>query len=66
VHRAAVAVADDRVYLVPPTVIGEIADRLTGAWESIRIRTRALGSPKAEPVIAEILRTRKALPGQWL
>jgi hypothetical protein len=66
VHRAAVAVAGDRVYLAPPTVIGEIADRLTSAWESIRVRTRALGSGEAEPVIAEVLRARRVLPSQWL
>jgi hypothetical protein len=66
VHRGAVAVADDRVYLVPPAAIGEIADRLASAWESIRIRTRALGSAEAEPVIAEVLRARRALPSQWL
>jgi Helicase C-terminal domain len=66
VHRAAVAVAGDRVYLAPPDVITEIANRLTSAWDSIRIRTRAMGPAEAEPVIAEILRARRALPSQWL
>jgi hypothetical protein len=66
VHRAAVAVAGDRVYLVPLTMIAEMADRLTSAWDSIRIRTRSLGAAEAGPVIAEILRARRALPSQWL
>jgi len=66
VHRAAVAVAGDRVYLAPPAVIAEMAERLTSAWESIRIRTRALGAAEAGLVIAEILRARRALPSQWL
>ena len=64
VHRAAVAVAADRVYLVPPTVIAEMAERLISAWESIRIRTRPLGASEAGPVIAEILRAKRALPSQ--
>jgi hypothetical protein len=66
VHRAAVAVASERVYLVPPAVIAEMADRLTSAWDSIRIRTRTLGPDEAGPAIAEILRARRALPSQWL
>ena len=66
VHRAAVAVTDGRVYLVPPAAIAEIADRLTSAWDSIRIRTRDPRAAKAAPVIAEILRARHALPSQWL
>jgi hypothetical protein len=66
VHHAAAAVASERLYLVPPTVIADIADRLTGAWDSIRIRTRTLGPAEAEPVIIEILRARRALPSQWL
>jgi hypothetical protein len=66
VHRAAVAVAGDRVYLVPPAVIADLADRLASAWDSIRIRTRALGAAEARPVIEEILRARRALPSQWL
>jgi hypothetical protein len=66
VQRAAVAVADERVYLVPPSAIAEMADRLTSAWDSIRIRTRVLGPAEARPVIAEILRARRALPSQWL
>jgi hypothetical protein len=66
VHRAAVAVADGRVYLVPPAAVAEVADRLTSAWDSIRIRTRTLGSAEAAPVIAEILRARHAPPSQWL
>ena len=66
VHRAAVAVVGDRVYMLSPTVIAEMAERLASAWESIRIRTRAIGAAKAAPVIAEILRARRALPSQWL
>lgn len=66
VHRAAVAVTGERVYLVPPQVIADLADRLTGAWETIRVRTRPLGPAEAEPTIAEILRARRALPSQWL
>jgi hypothetical protein len=54
------------VYLVPPTVISDIADRLTGAWESVRLQTRTLGAAEAGPEIAEILRARRALPSQWL
>jgi hypothetical protein len=66
VHRVAAAVADERVYLVPPPAMTEVADRLTSAWGSIRIRTSALGPAEARPVIAEILRARRALPSQWL
>lgn len=66
VHRAAAAVADDRLYLAPPEVISEIADRLSSAWKSIRIRTRGLDAAAAEPVIAEVLRDRRVLPSQWL
>jgi hypothetical protein len=66
VHRAAVAVAGDRVYLVPPEVISDIATRLAGAWDSIRIQTRTLGPAEAEPVITQILHARRALPSQWL
>jgi hypothetical protein len=66
VHRAALAVAGDRVYLVPPEVIGDVARRLTGAWDSIRVQTRTLGSAEAEPVITQILHARRALPSQWL
>jgi hypothetical protein len=51
VHRTAFAVAGDRGYLVPPVVIGDIASRLTGAWDGIRIQTRTLGPAEAEPVI---------------
>ena len=47
-HRAAVAVAGDRVYLVPPEVISDIAGRLAGAWDSIMVQTRTLGSAEAE------------------
>jgi hypothetical protein len=46
--------------------VAEVADRLTSAWDSIRIRTRSLGPAEAAPVIAEILRARHALPSQWL
>jgi hypothetical protein len=60
VHRAAVAVTDGRVYLVPPAAVAEVPDRLTSAWDSIRIRIRSLGPAEAAPVIAEIL------PSQWL
>ena len=66
VHRVALAVAGDRVYLVPPVAIGAIASRLTGAWDSIRIQTRTLGPAEAEPVITQILHARRALPSQWL
>lgn len=58
--------ADDRAYLVPPEVIGDIADRLAGAWDSIRVQTRTLESAGAEPVITEILHARSALPSQCL
>jgi hypothetical protein len=66
VHDAARAVVTDRVYLVPPAVVGDIAGRLIGAWESIRIQARTLEAPEAEQVIAETLRARQALPSQWL
>ncbi len=66
VHRAAVAVAADGVYLVPPEVISDIASRLAGAWDSIRIQTRTLGPTEAEPVITQVLHARRALPSQWL
>ncbi len=66
VHPAARAVVGDRVYLVPPEVISDIASRLTGAWDSIRIQTRTLSSAEAEPVITQILHARRALPSQWL
>jgi hypothetical protein len=66
VHPAAAAVAGDGLYLVTPDVIADLATRLTGAWDSIRIQTRTFGSAEAEPVITEILRTRQALPSQWL
>ena len=66
VHHAALAVAGDRVYLVPPEVISDIAGRLTGAWDSIRIQARTLGPAEAEPVITQILHARRALPSQWL
>ena len=65
-HRTAFAVAGDRGYLVPPVVIGDIASRLTGAWDGIRIQTRTLGPAEAEPVITQTLHARRALPGQWL
>jgi len=66
VRRAAQAVASDRVYLAPPEMISDIASRLTGAWDSIRTQARPLGQAEADPVIAKILRTRRALPSQWL
>lgn len=66
VHSAAARVSDPRVYLTQPAVISDIADRLTGAWESIRIQTRTMEPGPAEPVIAEILQARRALPSQWL
>ena len=66
VHRVALAVAGDRVYLAPPEVIGDIASRLTSAWNSIRIQTLTLGPAEAEPVITQILHARRALPSQWL
>jgi len=66
VHSAAARVSGARVYLVQPAVISDIADRLTGAWESIRIQTRTLEPGAAEPVIAGILHARRALPSQWL
>ena len=47
IHRAAVAVADDRVYLAPPAAVTEMAGRLTSAWDSIRVRTRTLGAAEA-------------------
>jgi hypothetical protein len=46
VHRAALAGAGDRVYLVPPEVIGDIAGQLVGAWDSIRIQTVPSGRPR--------------------
>ena len=58
--------ADDRIYLTAPETIAEIAERLATTWDSIRIRTRALGLTEAEPIIAEVPRTRRALPSQWL
>jgi hypothetical protein len=66
VHRAALAVAGDRVYLMPPGVIGDVASRLTGAWDSIRIQTRTLGPAEAELVITQTPHARRALPSQWL
>jgi hypothetical protein len=66
VHRAAVAVAGDRVYLVPPEVITDLASRLAGIWDSIRIQTRTLVPAEAEPVITQVLHARRALPSQWL
>lgn len=62
VHRAAQAVVGDRVYLVPPEVISDIASRLTGGWDSIRIQTRTLGSAEAEPVITQILHAGGRFP----
>jgi hypothetical protein len=46
---AAARPAGSRVYLVPPELISEIAGRLTGAWKSIRIQTRAVAAGEAEP-----------------
>lgn len=66
IDRAAAAVADDRVYLAQPALIRDIADRLTSAWDSIRIRTRGLNAAAAEPVNAQILREKRLLPSQWL
>jgi hypothetical protein len=43
VHRAAMAVAGDQVYLAPPEVISDIAGRPAGAWDTIRDQTRTLG-----------------------
>ena len=61
VHRAALAVADDRVYLLPPEVISDIASRLTGAWDSIRIQTHTLGPAEEALVITQTLHARRAL-----
>jgi hypothetical protein len=62
----AALVAGDRVYLVPPEVISDIASRLTGARDSIRIQARTLGRAGAALVIMQILHARRALPSQWL
>jgi hypothetical protein len=66
VHRAAMAVAGDQLYLVPPEVISDIAGRLAGAWDTIRVQTRTLGPDEAGPVITQVLHARRALPSQWL
>ena len=46
VHRAAAAVVGDRVYLVPPEMISDIAGRLAGAWDSIWSRPGPSGRPR--------------------
>jgi hypothetical protein len=66
VHQSAAAVADGRLYLASPEMMTEIADRLSSAWDGIRIRTRGLDSSAAAPIVEEILRDRRALPSQWL
>ncbi len=46
VHLAARAVAGGRVYPVRPELIGDIASRLSGGWESMRIRPVPSGRPR--------------------
>lgn len=66
VHPAAAKVSGPRLYLVTPSVVADIADRLAAAWESIRTQTRGVPAAEAEPVIGDILKARGALPSQWL
>ena len=66
VHPAAAQVADARVYLVSPDVLADVAARITGAWESIRVQTRDLAPTGAADVITGVLSARRALPTQWL
>ncbi len=47
-------------------MISDIADRLTGARESIRVQARTVDAAEAEPVITEILQRHGGLPSQWL
>lgn len=57
------AVADNRVYLVPPEVTSEIASRLVGAWDNIRIQTCTLELAEGAGDHAGPAR-QGALPGQ--
>jgi hypothetical protein len=62
VHHAAHAVAEDHVFLVRPSAILDLFDRLIRAWRSLRARGESVG---VEDVIAA-LSTERALPSQWL
>ena len=65
-HPAAVQVSDAETYLVTPGQVLDLAGRLIEAWEAIRTQTAGLQPADAEQVVAELLRTRRALPSQWL
>ncbi|MGW1536689.1 DEAD/DEAH box helicase [Streptomyces aureus] len=60
---AARMLAEDYVYLVPPTTVLEIFNRLVRAWRTARSRTI---STLPLTTLAEIFQAENALPSQWL
>jgi hypothetical protein len=56
-------IAADHLYLVHPSAILTIFDRLVRAWRTARARTITALSPTE---LAEIFQTEEALPSQWL
>ncbi|MFF7452884.1 DEAD/DEAH box helicase [Kitasatospora sp. NPDC008115] len=63
VHPSAQAVAEPHVYLVRPTEVLDLFDRLNRAWKVIR--SRGLSTLSVHSVAA-IFRAEQALPSQWL
>ncbi|MHB9856626.1 DEAD/DEAH box helicase [Streptomyces krungchingensis] len=60
---AARMLAEDYVYLVRPSTVLEILDRLARAWRTARGRTI---STLPVSTLAEIFQAEEALPSQWL
>jgi hypothetical protein len=63
VHHAARAVAEETVYLVRPSDVVELLDRLIRAWRTLRSHaSQSLDAKQA----AATFRDERALPTQWL
>jgi hypothetical protein len=61
IHDAALWVAEDHVYLVTPTTVLDIFDRVARAWRQLR----AIPKPTAEFALT-LFRDNRALPSQWV
>jgi hypothetical protein len=63
VHPAARTIAEDHVFLVHPTEVLDLFDRLVRAWRSVRARN---SSSLAPADALAIFSAEEALPSQWL